>query len=164
MRLALEPEDPVPLAHPVMAGLAIAALVAGHDLLGDDPVTLADTPLLGRALAKRHDPAGVLVPGNDRPLDVPAGAVLAPEERSAEEALHVRRADPDRADLDHQLARSRLRHGHFLDPVIARSMRHDRQHCLVHDVLLNCSTKSAFSALILPRTRHPGNGTCPAHR
>src|SRR5690606_35302683 len=84
MRLALEPEDPVPLAHPVMAGLAIAALVAGHDLLGDDPVTLADTPLLGRALAKRHDPAGVLVPGNDRPLDVPAGAVLAPEERSAE--------------------------------------------------------------------------------
>lgn len=48
---ALEAEDVVHLAHPVLAGAAIAALLARHDLLGDDAVAERDTEVRGRVIA-----------------------------------------------------------------------------------------------------------------
>jgi hypothetical protein len=49
---ALEAEDRVYLAHPVLSVLAIPALAAGDDLLGDDAVTALDAVPLTRALAQ----------------------------------------------------------------------------------------------------------------
>ena len=59
--LALEAEDVVHFAHPVLAGAAVAALVAGHDLLGDDAIAERDAEMLGRAVAQRLDVAEELV-------------------------------------------------------------------------------------------------------
>ena len=58
---ALEAEDVVHLAHPVLARAAIAAALARHDLLGDHAVADGDAEMLGGAFAELLDVAEELV-------------------------------------------------------------------------------------------------------
>ncbi len=61
--LALKAEDVVHLAHPVLAAVAIAAVPARHDLLGDD--ALAHGELAGMAVAP--SPTSATTPKNSWP-------------------------------------------------------------------------------------------------
>ena len=74
------------MAHPVLAAAAVAAAVAGHDLLGDRFVAEREAVLLGGALAELDDGTEELVAGRDRRLDP---GVVAPEHLAAGVALAV---------------------------------------------------------------------------
>ena len=102
--LALEAEDVVHFAHPVFAGAAIAAALAGDDLLGDHPVAHRDAEMLGGALAQRLDVAEEFVARDDRRLDPRIGA--APEHLGARPALAIAGADAAGGDADHHLPRT----------------------------------------------------------
>ena len=132
---ALEAEDRVHLAHPVLPVLAKPALAAGDDLLGDHAVAELDAVPFGRALAQRHDVTGELMTGDGGWLAVAALAVAAPEELAAEPALHVGRADTAGIDFDEDFARPRRRNRDLFNAVVTRSVRpHDGHrlgnHCI----------------------------------
>src|SRR5205823_1590087 len=123
-------KDDVRLAHPLLAVLAEAALATGDDLLGHHVVADGHVVPLGRALAQVGNGAGELVARHHGGLAVAALAVLAPEEHAAGEAFDVAGADPRGADLDQDLARSRLWPRDLLYPVVVRPVAHHGLHRL----------------------------------
>jgi hypothetical protein len=130
----LEPEHVVGSAHPVLATQAVAALPAGHDLLGDHAVTHRDAPPVTGLLVEADDLADELVPGNDLGLR-PGGAVLvAPELRRAVIALQVARADADGLHTDQGLTGARHGNHDLLEPVVLGAVADHRSHLLRHRV------------------------------
>ena len=106
---ALEAVDVVGAAHVVLAALAVAALPARHDLLGDDAVADGDAPALGRGVVELDDLADELVAGDHLGLGPGRPVVVAPELRGAVVALQVAGADADGLDAHERLARARAR-------------------------------------------------------
>src|SRR6185295_11396770 len=83
----LEAVDVVRSAHVVVAGAAVAAGPARHDMFGDHPVADRDPPPGRRRVVQLDDLAGELMTGNDRGLDVSGAAAVSPEFRRAMVAL-----------------------------------------------------------------------------
>src|SRR5690348_12772130 len=104
---ALKAEDVVHFAHPVLAGFAITALAARHDLLGDHAVADLHAEMFCRAFAEFLHEAEELVPRNYRRFNPRTRA--APEHLRARMAFAIARADPACGDADHQFMRSRAR-------------------------------------------------------
>ena len=123
-----EAVDVVHLAHPVVTTPAIAAVPAGHDLLGDGAVADGEAVFRGRPLPQRDHLADEFVPGYHRRLAVAVAVAIAPEERRPLIAFEVAGADADRADLDDDLAGAGLGHRPFLETVVLRTMADDRLH------------------------------------
>ncbi|SQA56244.1 Uncharacterised protein [Burkholderia cepacia] len=124
--LALEAEDVVHFAHPVLARPAITALAARHDLLGDHAVAQRHAEMLGRAVAERFDMAEKFMAGNHGRLHPRARA--APEHLRARIALAVARANPARGDADHELVRAGVRLRDLFDAVVLGAVANDRGH------------------------------------
>src|SRR5205085_3011244 len=125
------------LAHPVLAVLAEAALATGDDLLGHHVVADGHVVPFGGTLTQGGNRAGELVARHHGSLAVAAPAILAPEEHAAGEALDVAGADARGANLDQDLARSRLWPRDLLYPVIVRPMAHHGLHRLGRHRLLS---------------------------
>src|SRR5256885_7665548 len=87
-RWPMEAVDIVHLAHPAKAGPAIAAGMAGHDLLGDHPVTQLHAVVLLGTLAHLHHMAPELVARDHRRGGTKGGGpffVSPPKPRGGEE-------------------------------------------------------------------------------
>src|SRR5262249_33992018 len=123
-----EAVDVVHLAHPVVAALAVAALPARHDLLGDGAVADPEAVLRRRPVPQRDHLADEFVPRDDRRLAVALAVLVAPEKRRAEIAFEGAGADADRAALDAALARPGRGHLPSLEAIIFRTMADARLH------------------------------------
>src|SRR6185437_12665770 len=142
--VALEAEDVVHFAHPVLAGAAVAASLAGNDLLGDDALAQRNAEMLARAVAKRLDVTEELVTWNHRRLDPGIGAT--PEHFRARPAFAVARADAAGADANHHFARTRDGPRELLHAIVLGRVADDRRHsCIgaIHGAFLGKRNGSA---------------------
>ncbi len=127
--VALEAVDVVALAHPVLATAAVAAVLARHDLLRDQPVADLVGACARDVLAQLDRAADELVTRDHRRQHVAGLAlVVAPERRRALERLDVAGADAAGLDLDDDVVRPGARHVHGLEPVVAGAVGDHRLH------------------------------------
>ena len=99
LSVAVEAVDVVWCAHPVLPSQAEPAPPAGHDLLGDHPVTDIDTPALPALIVDGDDLADEFVARDDFGSRGGGPDPVAPVLDRAVVALEVTGADPDGLDL-----------------------------------------------------------------
>ena len=117
-------------AHPVLTALAIAAIPAGDDLLGDHPVAHGHAPALRRLLVELDDLADELMARDHVGLGPGRPVLVAPELGRPVVALQVAGADAHGLDADERLALAPLGHRHLLEPVVLGPMADDGLHRL----------------------------------
>ena len=123
-----ETVDIVPHAHPVLAAPAVAACVARDDLFGDRHVADSESVFLTGAGTEENDFANEFMAGDNGGLAVSLAVFISPEERGAQITFEIAGADPRGFDADHDLLRSRTRHGAFFQAVVFGSVADDSRH------------------------------------
>ena len=125
---ALKAKNIMHFAHPVFTGGAIAAAIAGHDLLCNDTLTNCNTKVLECPSASLNDMAVKLVTRNHRRFHPCRLTVSAPEHCGTRMAFAVARANSASADLDHQFIGASLRPGSALKSVVLGAVAHHGLH------------------------------------
>src|SRR5829696_8596056 len=129
-RTALEAEDVMGSAHPILPVQAVATLPTRHNLLSYDAVANRDVPAVSRHVIELNNFSDELMAGNDFGLGPRWTVRVPPELRCTVIALQIAGADAGRLDLDQRLTRSRLRDGYLFHLVVLRPMANNGLHCL----------------------------------
>ena len=123
-----EAVDVVDLTHPVLAAAAVAATVAGNDLLGDDAVAQGEAVGRGGGGPQGSDGADEFVPGDDRGLTVACAVVVAPKQGRTEVAFEVGGTDADGVGAEEDFVVFGDWYRVFFEAVILRGAAEDGRH------------------------------------